>query len=229
MYAYVANNPVRYIDPDGNAAYSVYNQESGRYDFLADPSRTSEICSAIYSFVPFGTKVLDFIDYRFGLKYIESSSPLYHRLSTIGVNNSFQNRINTAISYFSLTNDIISVANLGGDLLNSTTKFSKVSSVVGKKLSYVGLVISGTSLFLAIKNIDGISKDLIIESLFGTQLSSISEKGVESKYLVARDFLNLMLDSDNLNYSFDEHNHIIISINNMAMIEECKMILNEME
>ena len=232
LYAYAANNPVKYTDPDGRICYSYYDYEKNNYGittYSIGGSKVLNISYSILDFYPFkigeiGKRALEFLESGCcnNLRVIETSRSKNYILNDI---------TNSGIEKYGRFNDAVNLVSLIANAINSG---SKNSEILGKTNSLVGAIsnyiISPALLGLSVIDEYSAIIDNFIVDVFGNNMYSSTQEGVENKYNLVKDTVMQSLKTGNLEIIYRKNqNYIEYKINNTEIFYNLVNKLNEME
>ena len=216
MYHYAGNNPVKYVDPDGSVFLSYFENELNKYNIYALDKRDTKITnilSSILDFYPFGIgevgKILAAWIGTVDSRLIGSSLAKEHYLS-----NNYADCIGFVADSLSLFS-------------RYKKELQKISNVLGNLSTYI---INPALLGLSIGEQNSWIVDNIVVNLCNKSLASCSRKGVEKKYIIARDKIKSMIEEGSILvlYSEQEKQYYYDVINDNE-IKKLLSTLNEME
>jgi len=186
-YHYAGNNPVKYVDPDGREPQS-YKWSDGTYHFYAGKSTLDGAVSSVFRDVfpiPFvGGIAENIINARFGFRNIEtgSSRKVHEELTDASIN---------------LTT-IVSDASFIVDIANIT---SNAFSAVGNIATGFNWTLAALNARKELNKQDSVGLDIIIERVFGNELTASSHEGVAALYLYTRSRMEKLKEDGAFSYT----------------------------
>ena len=181
LYHYAGNNPVKYTDPDGNAAYSI--KQGDKYRFFCDNSTLFEAAEVGYDSIPvpfLGGLVQTLVDKALGIKKIECKS---------------------------IQNDIISANSKVSDTVGVVTSASKSLKTTNKLFGFLGKnskIISAASISIhagaILSKNEAVAIDNLVGSMFGSELYSSSHEGVSELYNFAKAGVKDLISNGKLHF-----------------------------
>lgn len=207
---------MKYVDPDGRVCLSYFDNELNKYNIYALDKRDTKITnilSSILDFYPFGIgevgKILAAWIGTVDSRLIGSSLAKEHYLSS-----NYADCIGFVADSLSLFS-------------RYKTELQKISNVLGNLSTYI---INPALLGLSIGEQNSWIVDNIVVNLCNKSLASCSRKGVEKKYIIARDKIKSMIEEGSILvlYSEQEKQYYYDVINDNE-IKKLLSTLNEME
>jgi hypothetical protein len=189
VYHYAGNNPVKYVDPDGEEAKS-FKQREGLYTFSCDVSKTEKTVVILSGLIPrigfaMGTIIKGI--YKFaGYKTIDGD------------------KIKDAIMKY------------GGDASDAAGFIAKVSKIKG--VGYLSFALTALSLILTWSEKDKMAMDNLIFEFLGEPLNSNSHEGVAFMYSRALIGMAELVKNGDVSYTQHIDGSIEINKRNMDAI-----------
>ncbi len=203
---------MKYVDPDGRVCLSYFDNELNKYNIYALDKRDTKITnilSSILDFYPFGIgevgKILAAWIGTVDSRLIGSSLAKEHYLSS-----NYADCIGFVADSLSLFS-------------RYKTELQKISNVLGNLSTYI---INPALLGLSIGEQNSWIVDNIVVNLCNKSLASCSRKGVEKKYIIARDKIKSMIEEGSILvlYSEQEKQYYYDVINDNEFTNRCKLL-----
>lgn len=181
LYTYVANNPLKYIDPSGHKPVIWYDKEKKEYTYAAS-NRFLDGVQVTLGFVPF----YGLIDV--GAKYLNDALR-DHSFSEIS-----KKDIQKAHEKLGITVGLTTLEKIGD------VSSSKVKKAVGGLASYISLAFSAFDVYSYLTESD---VSWLVEDLFspGLMVSNRKEQ-ITIRYYFAANVINELIKNDSLKYSY---------------------------
>ena len=184
LYAYAANNPVKYTDLDGKANVYSYKYSKNKYGFVTDFDTTQGAVRSLYGIIPFiGDAIYEGIQNLLGFKTINKKDA-YTRILAVS----------------SPILDTVSCIKYVADYAKITGSLAKAAGTIAKVAGVIGDLVTAGDFIYQITRKQEVAVNYLIDILLDDSLCSNSHENVSALYYYAKTRILDLIKNDKLNY-----------------------------